>query len=169
MKHRTNMHKRLRAAELRAQGLTLKEIGDRLGVLPSAVSRWLRSPAGGNSAPLPVRCCVCESEIPEAPTTSRIDRTALCLRCLARRPQTPFGQRLKAFRLAAGLTEAELARRSGVPQTSLSTFELRDREPCWSTLVKLVRVLGVELMIVEGAAEEGPNTKAAARGKRKGK
>jgi transcriptional regulator with XRE-family HTH domain len=169
MKRRMNVDKRRQAAELRAQGLTLREIGERLGVLPSAVSRWLRTSASGNPAPLPVRCCRCRSEIPEAPATSRIDPAALCLRCLTLHPETPFGQRLKAFRLAAGLTEAELARRSGVPQTSLSTFELRDREPCWSTLVKLVRVLGVGLMIIEDPAAAKANVKGAAPRKGKGK
>ena len=38
-----------------------------------------------------------------------------CLRCLAKHPKATFGERLKAYRVAAGLTRKELARRAQLP------------------------------------------------------
>jgi transcriptional regulator with XRE-family HTH domain len=73
----------------------------------------------------------------------------LCLACLAKRPQATFGQRLKAHRLAAGLTLTGLEQRSGVDLSLISAYECDRSEPKWQTLAKLSRVLGVEWLAVE--------------------
>jgi transcriptional regulator with XRE-family HTH domain len=79
----------------------------------------------------------------------------LCLACLAKRPASPFGARLKACRLAAGLTVEKLAAHSGVPAHVIRGSEAAGRCPRWERLVKLIRVLGADLVtlgLVDGPA-----------------
>jgi Helix-turn-helix domain len=57
--------------------------------------------------------------------TMKANRKVLCLACLEQRPATPFGQRLKAFRLAAGMTLHELTERSGVNRHRIHRLESR--------------------------------------------
>jgi transcriptional regulator with XRE-family HTH domain len=45
------------------------------------------------------------------------------------------------------LTQAELARRAGVPQSTVAKIERGRREPSLSTLERLVRAAGLELRI----------------------
>jgi transcriptional regulator with XRE-family HTH domain len=54
-----------------------------------------------------------------------------------------FGKRLKHLREKAGISQYELAKRSGVSPTSLSRIEAETREPTWPTVVKLARALDV--------------------------
>jgi hypothetical protein len=77
------------------------------------------------------------------------NRTARCLTCLAKRPEATFGQRLKAHRLAAGLTLTALERRSGVDLSLISAYECDRSQPKWHTLAKLIRVLGVKWLAVK--------------------
>jgi transcriptional regulator with XRE-family HTH domain len=60
-----------------------------------------------------------------------------------------FGQRLKARRLANGITLMALCERTGIGWTLLSKYERDVVEPKCRTLMKLIRVLGVSLMAVE--------------------
>jgi hypothetical protein len=64
---------------------------------------------------------------------------------LARQPEATFADRLKAHRLAAGLTLMGLAERVGVPHQRVCDYEC-GRYPQWRTLVGLVEVLGVEVV-----------------------
>ena len=54
---------------------------------------------------------------------------------------------IRARRLALGLSQAEAARRSGIQQRQVSTFE-RGGDVTLSTLLKLAQALDVELMPV---------------------
>jgi transcriptional regulator with XRE-family HTH domain len=83
------------------------------------------------------------------------DATALCLACLRQRPHTPFGLRLQAVRLAAGLTLAELSRRSGVSAPSLRTYERGQTFPSASPLRRLLRTLGSDLLAEGDGAAQG--------------
>jgi transcriptional regulator with XRE-family HTH domain len=71
---------------------------------------------------------------------------ALCLPCLAKRPDAPFGQRLKAFRLAAGMSKVELVRRSGLRLNTIHYSETGREEPQWASLTWLIEVPGVGLV-----------------------
>jgi DNA-binding XRE family transcriptional regulator len=113
-------------------------------VTRQAVHAALRPPPGGK--PFVVRCRLCSTEINVNGALPRDAATALCLPCLARRPQAPFSQRLRAFRLAAGLTRNELARASGVAAGSISDYEEGRREPKWRQMAKLIRALGAGLV-----------------------
>jgi transcriptional regulator with XRE-family HTH domain len=54
-----------------------------------------------------------------------------------------FGRRLKALREGAGLSQPELAKLAGVPQSSIASWELDKFDPGWSKVVKLCCALGV--------------------------
>ena len=56
-------------------------------------------------------------------------------------------QTIRARRLALGLSQAEVARRSGIQQRQVSTFE-RGGDVTLSTLLKLAQALDVELIPV---------------------
>jgi transcriptional regulator with XRE-family HTH domain len=83
----------------------------------------------------------------EAYFTVLSNKHVLCLSCLAKKPDAAFGQRLKAFRLAAGLTQKQLSMRSGVPDGIIGGLEQRaHRSPGWTHLVALMKVLGAGLV-----------------------
>lgn len=52
---------------------------------------------------------------------------------------------LREARLRAGLSQGELARRTGRAQSGIARWERGDVEPRFSTLVELVRACGLEL------------------------
>jgi transcriptional regulator with XRE-family HTH domain len=56
-----------------------------------------------------------------------------------------FAQRLRELREAAGLSQYELARRSGVSKQALSKLEKGERQPSWETVRKLARALDVSV------------------------
>lgn len=56
---------------------------------------------------------------------------------------TGFGERLKAVREAAGLTQDQLAERAGLYKFSIAKLEQGVREPTWATVQTLARALGV--------------------------
>ena len=60
---------------------------------------------------------------------------------------------IRARRLALGLSQAEAARRSGIQQRQVSTFE-RGGDVTLSTLLKLAQALDVELLPVPRADME---------------
>lgn len=55
-----------------------------------------------------------------------------------------FGQRLRELRAAAGLTQAQLAERAGVPHSYYGDLERGRRpNPQWDTVRRLAAALGV--------------------------
>lgn len=57
------------------------------------------------------------------------------------------GDLIREARRRAGLTQAELARRTGRAQSGISRWERGDVEPGLGTLVELVRACGLELTL----------------------
>lgn len=53
--------------------------------------------------------------------------------------------KLKEARKAAGLTQVELSRKTGLSQQDISSIERGDREPTASTLRKLADALGCKI------------------------
>lgn len=53
-----------------------------------------------------------------------------------------FKDMLRELREKAGLTQQELAERSGIPLGTLRNHEQGQRLPSWSAVVKLARALG---------------------------
>jgi transcriptional regulator with XRE-family HTH domain len=54
-----------------------------------------------------------------------------------------FRDRLRALRLAAGLTQEGLARLAGISTSALSKLEQQDMDPSWSTVQRLAKALNV--------------------------
>jgi transcriptional regulator with XRE-family HTH domain len=133
-------------ARLRAQGLTLTEIGQRLGITRQAVD-YLHKRYG---TPIPYRvvCRKCRALIAEGEWSLRNNGLVFCPRCLARHADATFADRLKSRRLASGLTQLQLEEASGVTHHAIAAYERGDKEPGWRVAARLVAVLGVELITV---------------------
>lgn len=58
-----------------------------------------------------------------------------------------FGSELMRARAAAGLSQRELARRAGVPQSTVARIETDAMVPRVDTLQRLLRECGVELQL----------------------
>ena len=58
---------------------------------------------------------------------------------------SPAAGLLQLARYEAGLTQAELAERAGVPASMVSAYERDRRQPTLATLMKLLRAAGFEL------------------------
>jgi transcriptional regulator with XRE-family HTH domain len=56
-----------------------------------------------------------------------------------------FGVRLRELRAKAGLTQAELAAKSGLHRQMIARFELGTRGPSWESAVALAAALGVSV------------------------
>jgi transcriptional regulator with XRE-family HTH domain len=61
---------------------------------------------------------------------------------LIRVPRTDFARRLKELRVAAGLSQFELATKVGISHTAISKLEADQRQPLWPVVVALARALG---------------------------
>lgn len=58
--------------------------------------------------------------------------------------RSAFGQKLKAARLAAGLSQAKLGERLGVVREVIAKLETHpDANPTWETVLALADILGV--------------------------
>ena len=134
-----NQDRRREAAQLRAQGLSFVEIGRRLGTTRQGAYALFRPLRG----PPVVACALCGAAIVSAGALPRDAGTALCLPCLARHPGAGLGQRLKAFRLAAGLLQQELAHKARVWQEMIRRYEQGRNRPRPAALARLARALGV--------------------------
>ncbi len=58
-------------------------------------------------------------------------------------PGAPLGIRIRRFRQAAGMSLAQLARKSGVAKSTIHTTEQDKTSPTYQTIVKLGMALGV--------------------------
>lgn len=67
-------------------------------------------------------------------------------------------RKIRSLRLAAGLTQDELAAKSGLAQSHICRLELGQHSPNGATLEKLSRALGVELSEFEWPAQPEPKT-----------
>jgi transcriptional regulator with XRE-family HTH domain len=137
--------RRAEISRLRDRGLTLAEIGRRLGVSRQAVFDALARRCRPLRAPI-VSCAGCAEPIASAGAIPSDAEEALCLACLGSRPEASLGVRLKAVRLTAGLTKAGLAEQLGVSAMAIHQYETGQREPRWRYLAQLVRVLGPGLL-----------------------
>ena len=159
---------RLRAFRVAAK-LTQTELALKVGVDTSMISAWER----GYKQPLRPNLvklghilgaeCISNSTLhcPRRKTISCQDCGKLitkflksvygngrvwCLDCLAKHPEAPFGQRLVSHRLAAGMTQRELAAKAGVFSASVAWYERDKGLPASDSLAKLARVLGPQLL-----------------------
>ena len=129
--------RRRRIQQLRARGLSLPAIGRRLGVTFQCIQRTIRRMAeDGQRRPRSVPCCACGDRIISQGVCQSDRGQALCLACLAELPDAPFGQRLRACRLAAGLSRSELTERCGLEHDRIRFYELQCGNPTWPAIVQ---------------------------------
>ena len=69
-------------------------------------------------------------------------------------PRKPFARRLQQLREVAGISQYELAKRSGVSKQAVSNLELGNREPSWETVRRLARALGVSVAAFDDPDED---------------
>jgi transcriptional regulator with XRE-family HTH domain len=146
--------RRQQVATLRAQGLTFSEIGKRLGMSRQGASDLLiRS---GKQVQLPgILCRECKREICpwNAKWRGGMHRhgPVYCLGCLAKHQQATIGERILAFRMNAGMTQAEVQAATGFRIDSLGSIERnRITNPYWKTLKILAEFFGPELLGIKG-------------------
>jgi transcriptional regulator with XRE-family HTH domain len=56
---------------------------------------------------------------------------------------TGFGERLRALRVAAGMTQQELADKAEMHSQSVNRLERGGRSPSWEIVLRLAQALGV--------------------------
>lgn len=64
-----------------------------------------------------------------------------------------FSQNLKTLRLDAHISQAELAKKMGVGQRTVSNWELGARQPDYDTLIKLAKYFEVSTDYLLGVAD----------------
>jgi transcriptional regulator with XRE-family HTH domain len=157
-----NLQRRRHVLRLRGQGHSFTEIARRLGVTKQAVWSLLNARPRLTQARA-VACTGCGQQIVSPGALRRDAGSALCLTCLDGRADVAFGPRLKALRLAAGLSQADLSKRSGIPPGSIRTYEDGSRSPRRRSIDRLARVLGHGLL--RGWPEVSAKGSAARRGR----
>ena len=68
-----------------------------------------------------------------------------------------FAKNLKYYRIAAGLTQEDLAKSTGVTRSSIANYESNRSEPSFEFLCQAVRVLGVTMNELIEDRPEHPN------------
>jgi transcriptional regulator with XRE-family HTH domain len=141
-----NLERRRRVIELKSQGLTLSAIGKKLGITRQAVHASLQSVH--KAARRVITCSECHMPIDPAGALPADVGNTRCLICVARGPEATFGQRLKAFRLAVGLTRRELDLLADLPASSVQNYEQDRRNPTETTRAKLAEAIGVTVEVL---------------------
>jgi transcriptional regulator with XRE-family HTH domain len=70
--------------------------------------------------------------------------------------ESGFGRRLRLLRLAAGLTQQELAMRAGLHISTETKIEQEVQEPTWPKVVALARALGVSVAAFDEPPGDAP-------------
>jgi transcriptional regulator with XRE-family HTH domain len=70
-------------------------------------------------------------------------------------PKQVAGELIHEIRRQAGVTKAELARRSGMPGSVLSAYEHGHRQPSAAALARIARSAGLELTVGPRSDEAG--------------
>jgi len=80
-----------------------------------------------------------------------------------------FGAMLQAYRKKAGMTQAQLAERSGLPLRSLQNWEAGHRMPRAEALLALARAVGatVEQLLTEPPTTEPPQERPLPKTRRR--
>jgi transcriptional regulator with XRE-family HTH domain len=143
-----NLERRRQVSELRAKGWSLAKIGEQLGISRQAVHVTLRAINSPNRRL--VTCRQCKMPIDPVGVSPREARNTLCLICVSKGPKATFGQRLKAFRLAVGMTRKELSRLATLSESMIRYYEGNWGTPTTAGAEKLAQALGLTLEVLGG-------------------
>jgi transcriptional regulator with XRE-family HTH domain len=141
---RPSLYRRGQVVQLRAKGLTLQAIGNRLGVTRQAVHDLLKNSQRTSAWPGLLRSA-CGKPVGSKPRLfMHANGPVRCLVCLP--ADASLGQRLKSYRVTAGLTLTELAKRTGIAFQTLSEYERGLAHPEWPNVERLIKAFGVALV-----------------------
>jgi DNA-binding transcriptional regulator YiaG len=84
-----------------------------------------------------VPCAYCEATIATAEGSSTV-QGVVCLKCLAAWPELPFAQVLLSLRMAAEVSQKELARQTGLSLATISDLERAKHVPRSKTRKRLL-------------------------------
>jgi DNA-binding transcriptional regulator YiaG len=136
---------------LRSRGWSFQRIAGKIGVSRQRAAAIFRR-ALGIKYRIPrqpdLRCSHCHVKIPRRGPNLKVVRV-LCQECLSRYPTT-FAQRLRALRIASGLSANALARLTGVSVSLILLCEQTPHLPRPRSLVKMMTVLGERLLRPSG-------------------
>ena len=143
---RPKLHRRRAVFRLRQQGWTLQAIAARFGVSHQSIRCLLTELRRGS-----VRCARCHATIPTPEGSARVVGV-LCRECLTA-GDVSFGQRLFSLRIAAGLTQADLARRARISAPTVLMAERGRRAPHKRTRELLLACLEHDLAIEQSGTQ----------------
>jgi DNA-binding XRE family transcriptional regulator len=129
----------------------VQRIAEHLGVSHQRVCQLLKD---ANLPPLPLRCRECEAIILTRPHGTAVCLSAWCLACLRRHPEATLGERVRTFRLAADLTQRQLAKQLGINHTTIAKLETCMTQPGRRLTEALIRHFGQAL--AKGQPAGGP-------------
>jgi len=130
-----NLIRRRHVARLHAAGYSVPQIARRLGLTFRCIQSALERLRRGSAI-----CGECHAIIP-APQGSMQVRGLLCRDCLANLPRVSFGRHVLSLRLMAGLTQGELAHKTGLSPSAVTTLERGLCKPRPSTRNRLLAYL----------------------------
>jgi transcriptional regulator with XRE-family HTH domain len=144
-----NVARRRQAAQLRSQGLSLRQVGQRLGISRQAVAILLQRSGIGAGPPRKLHLCR-HCRKPVAPTDSPTSYCwagdePICLACIGKQPGASFGQRLRAARQAAGISGRMLAAQIGVCVNTVFGWESGLQQPRPAKIDRVAAALGPAL------------------------
>jgi DNA-binding XRE family transcriptional regulator len=130
--------RRARARRLRAGGLSLSGIARTLGCTKQG-AHYLLAGREPHRRRQPLGCPGCGRPLKALGLPGE---EGLCLRCVGH--AAAVGERLRAYRLAAGLSQRALGREAGVSGGAVSEWERGAKRPRPACLRRLAGALGVE-------------------------
>lgn len=130
-----------------ACGLTQEQLAEKVGVSRTAVRNWEKGRSQPEEARSSVLAAALECDVASIRTLAkkcgrpRREHSAaeLAIEAENRERAMPYISRRKAL----GLTQKELARRTGIHPRTISCMESGKNYPCWETRQKIRRVLGM--------------------------
>jgi transcriptional regulator with XRE-family HTH domain len=138
---------------LAAQGLSRRQIAEQVGITPE----WVRCILAHHGLFVSLRIlkcvqCGCPVANGRKAGTGKRHPQLLCANCLRRCPNLAFGERLRALRLSANLSRAELGRRSNLSRALIGNYERGEALPTQQSAHKLAHGLGISLYELSGHA-----------------
>lgn len=92
------------------------------------------------------KCETCRTEIVAPKGVIPKNHRVWCPKCLVQRRSATLGKRIRTFRWAALLSQAELSRRTGILVEVIRAYEYDEKKPSEAHLAKLVETLGNDLV-----------------------
>jgi DNA-binding XRE family transcriptional regulator len=128
---------------LAAKAWSLHQIGRHLGLSAEGVRKVLAR-HGRPTASLVFPCARCGAHLTTGKRT-KVNPHALCLSCLKKELNASLAQRVRSLRLAANLTQEELAARSGLSPPTIWKIEQEGWQPAEASIAKVAKALNVSI------------------------